>query len=247
MNTNNNNDSHDDAPYYYNDYYGDEDDEIIKMHDVTTKHHLNNGIGSNAQQKLTCRSLNAALLAYRNDPSMSSSGGGGQKAECTLKHMEELTNDGIYDVMLDVIAWNTAIGTIARCNNNNDDDKCDAAECATKLLRKMQTKAKNQALLLAQQQSSLSLSPTSQNNNNDNNMIVYPDGVTHSHVIEAWLKRNDNEGAQMAQQLSDEFYTNRPKYQLKSEPVWNVLQAYNSNQNKESKIKQSKMKKETKK
>jgi len=179
----------------------------------------------NSSFRITRRTLNAVLLAYRNDHQ-----NGGYKAEYILKRMEELTNAGVYDVMPDVIAWNTAIGAIAKSNDPT------AAERAYALFQQMK-----QATSEGQQDNNNDeiLSRSKRSTTNQISRSVRPDGITYAYVIEAWLKRNDKKGTDMAQQLLDEFYSilqeqkkkgNRSNPSssrlLKPDPVWNVIQAY---------------------
>ena len=145
--------------------------------------------------RVTRRSLNAVLLAYRNDVH-----DGGQKAEYILRRMEELTEAGVYDVMPDVIAWNTAIGAIAHSHDPT------AAERAQAMLDRMQdlyaTKGGKDIAYLR------------------------PDGITYSYVIEAWLKRNDEKGTIMANKLLDKFFTMVKSDDSLADPVWDVIKAY---------------------
>ena len=143
--------------------------------------------------RVTRRSLNAVLLAYRNDVH-----DGGSKAEYILQRMEELTEAGVYDVMPDVIAWNTAIGAIAHCSQDPT-----AAERAQAMLDRMQD-----------------LYTTGKD------AVLKPDGITYSYVIEAWLKRNDEKGTIMANKLLDKFFTMVKRDDSLADPVWNVIKAY---------------------
>ena len=152
--------------------------------------------------RVTRRSLNAVLLAYRNDVH------GGQKAEYILRRMEELTEAGVYDVMPDVIAWNTAIGAIA----HSDDPT--AAERAQAMLDRMQDLY------------SIKGSNSNNNTNNEQHRLLRPDGITYSYVIEAWLKRNDEKGTVMANKLLDKFFTMVKSDDSLADPVWDVINTY---------------------
>ncbi|KAI2512623.1 hypothetical protein MHU86_1842 [Fragilaria crotonensis] len=145
--------------------------------------------------RVTRRSLNAVLLAYRNDVH-----DGGQKAEYILRRMEELTEAGVYDVMPDVIAWNTAIGAIAHSHDPT------AAERAQAMLDRMQD------LYATKGGKDIS--------------YLRPDGITYSYVIEAWLKRNDEKGTIMANKLLDKFFTMVKSDDSLADPVWDVVKAY---------------------
>ena len=149
--------------------------------------------------RVTRRSLNAVLLAYRNDVH------GGQKAEYILRRMEELTNAGVYDVMPDVIAWNTAIGAIAHSHDPT------AAERAQAMLDRMED-------LYIKNKKSVG--------GGKDVVLVRPDGITYSYVMEAWLKRNDEKGCIMAKKLLDKFFSKVKKTDSSADPVWNVIKAY---------------------
>jgi len=143
--------------------------------------------------EVTRRSLNAILLAYRHDADAC------DKAEYILQRMEELTLAGVYDVMPDLIAWNTAIAALAGHN----------ADRAHALFQRMQERHD-----------------------------VNPDGMTYSYVIQAWLKRNDERGMQMAQSLLNDYYNNHhytndnhhPDKDLTLDPVFHVVHAYQQQQ-----------------
>jgi hypothetical protein len=113
--------------------------------------------------------------------------------------MEELTNAGVYDVMPDLICWNTAIGAIAHSNDPT------AAERAQALLDKMEDlfSVNNEAL-------------------------VRPDGITYSYVIGAWLKRNDDKGTKMANRLLEKFFSlaDEDDSTLVAAPVLDVIKEY---------------------
>jgi hypothetical protein len=80
--------------------------------------------------------------------------------------MEELTEAGVYDVMPEVIAWNSVIGAIG----HSDDPT--PAQRAQAMLDRMQK-----------------FYPVK-----GNGRLSRPVGITYSYVIEAWLKRNDEKG-----------------------------------------------------
>lgn len=153
--------------------------------------------------------------------------------------MEELTEAGVYDVMPDVIAWNTAIGAIA----HSDDPT--AAERAQTLLDRMEDLYSIHATKIAAATANSSLSAATpsfagsskkKGNNKSNNYkgkkfssfgVVRPDGITYSYVMEAWLRRNDEKGTVMANKLVDKFFTLvKTDDCLVTEPVLEVMKAY---------------------
>ena len=76
--------------------------------------------------------------------------------------MKELTEAGVYDVVPDVIAWNSVIGAIA---HSDDPTPAQQAQAMVDRMQNFYPAVKG------------------------NGRLLRPVGITYSYVIEAWLKR----------------------------------------------------------